>query len=75
MDPETQKAREWRRKKRELGFGAQEDISRGMGWHVKSGAKGEADSSREILVAAKQASLGITSKMLVNHQTQEQSTQ
>jgi hypothetical protein len=33
------------------------DPGRSMGWHVKSGAKGQTDSSGEILVAAKQASL------------------
>jgi hypothetical protein len=39
-DSGTQKARETRRKKQELGFRGQEDISRSMGWHTKSGAKG-----------------------------------
>jgi hypothetical protein len=56
-DLEIQKARERRSKKQELGFRAQEDVSRSMCWHVKSGAKGQADSSGEILLAAKQASL------------------
>jgi hypothetical protein len=37
---------------------AQEDVSKSMGWHAMFGAKGQADSSGEILVAAKQASLG-----------------
>jgi hypothetical protein len=75
MDSETHKAREWRRKKQELGFRAQEDVSRSMGWHTKLGANTQADSSGEILVAAKQHHSGITSKMLVNCQTQERSTQ
>jgi hypothetical protein len=54
----TQKARERWRKKQELGFRAQEDVNRSVGWHVKSGAKWQDDSSGEVLVAAKQASLG-----------------
>jgi hypothetical protein len=46
-DSGTQKARERRRKKQELGFIAQEDVNRSLGWHTKSGAKGQADSSGE----------------------------
>jgi hypothetical protein len=43
----TQKARERRRKKQELGFRAQEDVNRIMGWYTKSGAKGQAGSLGE----------------------------
>jgi hypothetical protein len=71
----TQKARERGREKQELGFRAQEDVSRSMGWHTSSDAKGQADSSGEVLVAAKQHHPYITSKMLVNRQTQERSLQ
>jgi hypothetical protein len=54
----TQKDRERWRKKQELGFRTQKDVSRSMGCHVKSGAKWQADDSGEVEIAEKQASLG-----------------
>jgi hypothetical protein len=57
MDSRTQKDRERWRKKQELGFKTQEDVSRSMGSHVKSGAKWQADDSGEVWITTKQASL------------------
>jgi hypothetical protein len=57
-DSGTQKARERRRKKQELGFRTQGEVNRSMGWHVKLGAKWQANSSGEVRIAKKKASLG-----------------